>query len=74
MSGTVKGGRKAAETNKRRHGEDFYRTAGSKGGKLGKTGGFGSKLVGADGLTGRERARKSGAVGGRISRRTKIQP
>ena len=33
------------------------------------TGGFASEKVGKDGLTGRERARKYGAIGRRISKR-----
>ena len=32
MSGTVKGGKKAAETNKSKYGKDFYRNIGHKGG------------------------------------------
>lgn len=65
MAGTKAGGRAAAETNKKRHGSDFYAKIGAKGGRLGKTGGF------AAGEAGRERARIYGAIGGRISRRTK---
>ena len=62
MAGTVKGGRAAAQTNKTRHGSDFYARIGAKGGKLGKTGGFAAN---------RDLARKAGAIGGRISRRRK---
>ena len=62
MSGTKKGGQKAAITNKARHGKDFYAVIGAKGGKLGTTGGFAAN---------RELARIAGAKGGRISRRTK---
>ena len=40
MVGTLEGGRKAAATNKRKHGEDFYKRIGSKGGQVGHTGGF----------------------------------
>ena len=69
MTGTLAGGRKAAETNKRIHGEDFYARIGRKGGKNGHTGGFNSEKVGRDGLTGFERARIVGAKGGRKSRR-----
>lgn len=65
MAGTKAGGRAAAETNKKKYGSDFYAKIGSKGGKNGRTGGF------AAGEEGRERARKYGAIGGRISRRTK---
>jgi uncharacterized protein len=65
MAGTIEGGRRSAATNIKKYGEDFYRKIGAKGGKNGKTGGF------AAGDAGRERARTYGAIGGRISRRTK---
>lgn len=71
MAGTKAGGAKAALTNKKKYGSDFYASIGAKGGKKGVTGGFGSDKPGTDGLTGRERARIAGARGGRISRRTK---
>lgn len=71
MAGTVLGGKKAGITNKTKYGKDFYAVIGAKGGKRGKTGGFASQVKGADGLTGRERARLAGQVGGKISRRTK---
>lgn len=61
MSGTVSGGRKARETNLKKHGKDFYRIIGSKGGQNGHTGGFAAN---------RELARRAGAKGGRKSRRT----
>ena len=35
MVGTKAGGQKAAATNKERHGKDFYREIGRKGGKNG---------------------------------------
>ena len=70
MAGTKMGGAKAASTNKNKYGKDFYARIGSMGGKLGRTGGFASNVVGADGLTGRQRAARAGAAGGRISRRT----
>lgn len=69
MPGTKEGGAKAAETNKRIHGSDFYREIGRKGGRNGVSGGFASKSVGKDGLTGAERARIAGRKGGSISRR-----
>ena len=69
MSGTRDGGLKAAETNKKRHGAEYYAKIGAKGGKAGNTGGFASDVVGKDGLTGRERAKKVGAIGGKKSRR-----
>lgn len=71
MAGTKAGGQRAAATNKRLYGDDFYGKIGSKGGKLGHTGGFASDKVGVDGLTGQERASKAGAKGGVISRRGK---
>lgn len=69
MSGTREGAAKAALTNKKKHGEDFYKRIGSKGGRNGTTGGFASDKVGEDGLTGRQRAKLAGAIGGHISRR-----
>ena len=62
MAGTKAGGRAAAATNKKKYGSDFYARIGAQGGKKGHTGGF---------FANRELARKAGAVGGRISRRTK---
>lgn len=62
MSGTKKGGKAAATTNKTKYGADFYARIGSAGGKKGRTGGF---------FANRELARVAGAKGGRISRRTK---
>lgn len=56
MPGTMTGGRKAAQTNKERYGDDHYKKIGGLGGKKGKRGGFASDKVGKDGLTGRERA------------------
>lgn len=69
MSGTKAGGKKTAQTNKERYGKDYYRIMGKKGGQNSKNGGFASKKVGKDGLTGAERAKKVGAIGGSISRR-----
>jgi hypothetical protein len=71
MAGTVKGGRKAAITNKERHGSSFYGIIGAIGGRKGKTGGFASLDVGKDGLTGKQRAILAGRIGGHISRRRK---
>lgn len=69
MPGTYAGGRKAAATNKQRYGEGFYGQIGSIGGKRGTSGGFASTIVGDDGLTGKERARVAGRLGGLKSRR-----
>lgn len=63
MPGTRIGGLKAAMTNKVRYGKDFYAKAGAKGGKNGRTGGF------AAGDEGRERAKLSGMIGGKRSKR-----
>ena len=60
MSGTRAGGQKAHQTNLKRHGKDFYRDIGRKGGQNGHTGGFAAN---------RELARTAGAKGGRKSRR-----
>jgi general stress protein YciG len=62
MAGTKAGGVKAAQTNKAKHGADFYAKIGAKGGKLGRTGGFAANP---------ELARIAGRKGGLISRRTK---
>lgn len=61
MAGTLAGGKKAAQTNKEKYGENFYAEIGAKGGKLGTTGGF---------FANRELAREAGRKGGRVSKRT----
>ena len=71
MSGTKIGGLKAAYTNKLKYGLDFYARNGAKGGRNGHTGGYASDKVGNDGLTGRERAKICGRIGGMKSRRGK---
>lgn len=60
MSGTKSGGKLAAETNKKKYGETFYKDIGRIGGANGRTGGF---------FVRRDLARTAGAKGGRISRR-----
>ena len=40
MAGTPAGGRKAAATNKARHGKDFYVKRGGEGGTISRGGGF----------------------------------
>jgi uncharacterized protein len=62
MSGTIEGGRKAAQKNKLRHGPDFYARIGAKGGRNGNTGGFAAN---------RDLARAAGRKGGLVSRRRK---
>ena len=64
MAGTAKGGRLAAEKNRKKYGADFYARIGKIGGRKGHTGGF------AAGEEGRKRASQYGAVGGSISRRS----
>lgn len=71
MAGTKEGGKKAALTNMEKHGADFYREIGRKGGRNGHLGGFASESVGRDGLTGYQRAVIAGRKGGTISRRGK---
>lgn len=68
MSGSKEGGLKAAKKNTERE-PDFYRRIGRIGGRKGTTGGFASSKVGADGLTGYQRARKAGSIGGKKSKR-----
>ena len=60
MSGTKNGGLKAAATNRKRYGKNFYKHIGAKGGRLGTTGGFAANPA---------LAKVAGAKGGRISRR-----
>lgn len=67
--GTRDGGRKAAATNRAKYGPDFYKNIGRKGGINGHDGGFASKGIGKDGLTGPERAKIYGSVGGKVSKR-----
>ena len=71
MAGTKRGGEKAALRNRERHGADFYVRIGKLGGRQSRTGGFASNKVGSDGLTGRERAKHAGALGGARSKRGK---
>ena len=60
MVGTKAGGIKAAKTNLEKHGADFYKRIGSKGGRNGHTGGFAANPA---------LASKAGRKGGLISRR-----
>ena len=60
MSGNKIGGQKAAETNKRLYGKDWYAKIGQIGGRNGHTGGFAANP---------ELAREAGRKGGKISRR-----
>lgn len=64
MAGTKAGGLKAAATNRRLHGEDFYARIGKRGGENGHTGGFAANP---------ELAKAAGAKGGRISSRLGVK-
>lgn len=75
MAGTLKGGIKANQRIIERLGEEgaqeFRKRIGALGGKKSNNGGFASDQVGEDGLTGRERARIAGSIGGKKSRKPK---
>lgn len=76
MANNKTGGVKLVETMIAKYGsyeayKQSMRERASKGGKIGNTGGFASNVIGNDGLTGYERARVAGAIGGRKSRRGK---
>jgi general stress protein YciG len=60
MAGNQSGGYKAAETNKKKYGSDFYRQIGAKGGAKSRGGGFAANP---------ELAQYAGRVGGICSRR-----
>jgi general stress protein YciG len=62
MAQTKEGAKKAVFSIKERHGDDYFKVIGAKGGKASGTGGF---------YANRELARTAGAIGGRVSRRTK---
>ncbi len=62
MPGTVRGGQKAAETNKKRYGSAFYVRIGAMGGKKSTGGGFAANP---------ELAREAGRKGGLKSRKNK---
>lgn len=68
MPGTKAGGIKARDTNKERHGEDFYSRIGTKGGHNGRgpnyKGGFAAN---------RELAALAGAIGGSRSSRKGVK-
>ena len=64
MSGTKGGGLKAANTNKERYGEEFYKKIGSKGGA--------TPHVSRPFQKGGELAKRAGALGGRKSTRKGI--
>jgi len=65
MSGTKAGGIKAAATNKKRNGDDFFKRIGAIGGRNGHTGGFAAMSP--------EKRSECGRKGGRISKRGKAK-
>ena len=64
MAGTKQGGVRAAQTNKQRHGANFYAEIGRRGGKTSRGGGFAAN---------RDLAREAGRRGGQRSRRSKAK-
>lgn len=60
MSGTKEGAARAAATNKKKWGEDFYKRIGAIGGRKSRGGGWTGNS---------EAARKAGAIGGAHSKR-----
>lgn len=60
MSGTLEGGKKAADTNKTKYGYDFYEKIGRLGGQKSTTGGFAKNP---------ELAKVAGRKGGKASRK-----
>ena len=66
MSGTKEGGSKVRDTHLSKD-PDYYRKIGAIGGKARVAKGFGSKKVGSDGLTGKQRARVAGKRGGEVT-------
>lgn len=74
MVQTLKGGQKYRNTMIKKFGsleawKEYQRRNASIGGRNGKSGGFASDEVGADCLTGRERASRVGKIGGLRSKR-----
>lgn len=63
MAGTKSGGIKAAETNKKRYGSEYYANIGRKGGKACVPKGFA--------LMDTEKIKNAGKKGGKISKRGK---
>ncbi len=64
MAGSEAGGRRAAATNKRKYGRNFYAEIGRLGGRKSRTGGF---------YANRELASAAGRKGGKLSRRGKAK-
>ena len=72
--GTVAGGKAAAQKNKEKHGDDFYRRIGATGGRNGTTGGFASDVeCDCDYSSSHFKRQCAGARGGSKSKRKKPQ-
>lgn len=56
MANNIEGGRRAAQTNRERYGEDYYKKMGALGGSVSRGGGFTGDP---------QRARKAGSKGGK---------
>lgn len=65
MAGNLEGGKRAAETNKRKYGADWYQRIGSLGGKAD------TLMPKGFAAAPKEKRIEWGRKGGRISRRTK---
>ena len=71
MAGNREGGLKTAKIIKEKYGKDFYKELGRIGGASGHTGGFADPNPGKDGMTGQQRAKYYGRIGGLLSKRGK---
>lgn len=69
MAGTRLGGLKAAETNKQRHGSDFYKKIGKSGGTESRGGGWSMNGDPEHDEAIRAHAAAMGSIGGKMSRR-----
>ncbi len=65
MGGTLEGGKRASQTNKRKYGENFYQ-------RIGKTGGL-AKVPKGFALMPREKVVKAGKAGGTNSTRLGVK-
>lgn len=72
MAGNYEGGLKTKEKNLAKD-PNWYGKIGAIGGRNSNNGGFASEKVGKDGLTGAQRAKIAGSIGGKISRRGKAK-
>lgn len=68
--------KKMLKTIHDKHGDlsEYYSRLGKRNRGVSKRSGFGSDLIGEDGLTGHERAVKAGKLGGRKRRKFRYDP